>query len=266
MPKKGILASLRQKLNIPWFEEPGYFKWQKGIKLGNASWEAAYPTEQAAQEQLYQQLNFLFHLLRPGDIFVDADASVGIYSILASAAKAAYTFSFEPDPVAFEHLQHNIQLNKLEVLVTARQCAILGEAEGSADSATVKASGRASHPLTPSPTILDTSIPRSPHVLRISATALQRGILQGAQASLALSSLKVILLERADQEPHPSATWQALQQQLLDLHFVAYDYDPEYQKLQILAPQHPLGSIYCRDMEWIEARLNTADKQVLAQV
>ena len=44
---------------------------------------------------------FVFHLLRPGDGFLDVGANVGKYMILASGAAQARTLALEPIPATF---------------------------------------------------------------------------------------------------------------------------------------------------------------------
>lgn len=56
---------------------------------------------------------FLRVFLRPGDVFVDIGANLGLYSILASQLVGAdgSVFSFEPDPRSHERLLHNLGVN-----------------------------------------------------------------------------------------------------------------------------------------------------------
>ena len=49
----------------------------------------------------FEDMMFLLHLLRPGDIFVDAGANIGSYTVLASAVVGAKSISFEPVPPLF---------------------------------------------------------------------------------------------------------------------------------------------------------------------
>ena len=52
------------------------------------------------------------HFLRPGAVFVDVGANVGQYTLLA-AGLAAEVHSFEPDPLTFRLLRHNVLTNGL---------------------------------------------------------------------------------------------------------------------------------------------------------
>lgn len=64
--------------------------------------------------------------LRPGDLFVDVGANVGVYTLLA-AELGAEVVALEPDPAAFRRLRDNLDLNRYQV--TARAVAA-GERSG----------------------------------------------------------------------------------------------------------------------------------------
>jgi FkbM family methyltransferase len=55
-------------------------------------------------------LNFIGHMLSPGDFYVDIGSWIGP-TVLFAAAKGAHTLAFEPDNVAFEALTRNVDLN-----------------------------------------------------------------------------------------------------------------------------------------------------------
>lgn len=67
----------------------------------------------------FQDMAFVLHLLREGDLFVDVGANIGSYTILAGAA-GARCVAIEPIRSAFEHLLRNINLNGLQDSVDAR--------------------------------------------------------------------------------------------------------------------------------------------------
>jgi FkbM family methyltransferase len=61
----------------------------------------------------------LLKSLREGDIFYDVGSSVGLFSILSSKIlKKGKIVSFEPDPDVFSCLRENIQINKLNNIIT----------------------------------------------------------------------------------------------------------------------------------------------------
>jgi FkbM family methyltransferase len=62
----------------------------------------------------FEDMMFLLHLLRPGDVFVDVGANIGSYTILASAVAGAKSMSFEPVPLSFLRLKNNVAVNNSE--------------------------------------------------------------------------------------------------------------------------------------------------------
>lgn len=67
---------------------------------------------------------FTLHVLREGDLFLDVGANVGSYSVLAGKVAGARVVAFEPVPATFEALRHNLALNALDGLVSARRLAL----------------------------------------------------------------------------------------------------------------------------------------------
>jgi FkbM family methyltransferase len=65
-------------------------------------------------------------LLRPGDVFFDVGANVGLYSMLASRWSGPYgrVFSFEPSEREFRHLREHLELNGLVNVTTIRSAVV----------------------------------------------------------------------------------------------------------------------------------------------
>jgi len=64
----------------------------------------------------------------PGDVVIDIGANVGWYSLLLArlAQDNAHVFAFEPDPLNFKLLEHNIRLNEV-TQITAIQKALAAD-------------------------------------------------------------------------------------------------------------------------------------------
>ena len=67
------------------------------------------------------ELLFLAHLMRPGDLFADIGANVGMYSVWVAGTTGANAISIEPVPQTFNALKQNIRLNDLAHLIEAHQ-------------------------------------------------------------------------------------------------------------------------------------------------
>lgn len=66
----------------------------------------------------YEDMMFLIHFLREDDLFIDVGANVGAYTLLASGVVGAKSHSYEPIIGTVRQLTHQIEINKLQDLVT----------------------------------------------------------------------------------------------------------------------------------------------------
>jgi hypothetical protein len=67
-----------------------------------------------------EDMAFVLHLLRPGDVFYDVGANVGSYTLLAATA-GARVHAFEPSPPTAARLRRNVALNALEERVQVHE-------------------------------------------------------------------------------------------------------------------------------------------------
>jgi len=76
-------------------------------------------------------MNLVLDYLRPGDIFIDVGANVGVYSLLASITPDVVVHAFEPSSTTSMRTKANVALNGLEFRIKVVQAA-LGASRGSA--------------------------------------------------------------------------------------------------------------------------------------
>jgi len=77
----------------------------------------------------FEEMGFVLHALCPEDLFVDAGANVGSYTVIAAKVCGARVLAFEPIASTMNALNDNIRLNDISDLVETRQLA-LGEKVG----------------------------------------------------------------------------------------------------------------------------------------
>ena len=77
-------------------------------------------------------LEWFIAALRPGDVFYDIGANVGLYSVLVAKTLGArgQVIAFEPEPGAYAHLQDNLELNGVNIVRAFSKA--LGARNGSA--------------------------------------------------------------------------------------------------------------------------------------
>ena len=74
----------------------------------------------------FEEMAFVVHALREGDLFVDIGANIGAYTILAGSVAGAKALACEPLPANYALLQANIRLNRAENRVEALNVGVGG--------------------------------------------------------------------------------------------------------------------------------------------
>jgi len=152
----------------------------------------------------FEDMMFLLHLLRPGDIFVDAGANIGSYTVLASSVAGANSLSFEPVPSTFLHLKHNVAVNNIESLVELHNAGV-----GSQKATLRFTSGYdtmnhvVTDPANANQEIIDVDVVtldevlgnRNPVLIKIDTEGFEMAVLQGAVSTLAHSSMMALIIE-----------------------------------------------------------------------
>lgn len=72
----------------------------------------------------WEDMRFAVDFLRPGDVFVDVGANVGVYSLLAAGVGGTDVFAFEPSSPAYDRLCENVALNHIESQVRTVRAAV----------------------------------------------------------------------------------------------------------------------------------------------
>ena len=75
----------------------------------------------------FEEMSFVLHALRPGDVFIDVGANAGSYTILASKVAGAHSCAFEPVPQTYERLLANVEINQMTGLVKAHNIGLAAE-------------------------------------------------------------------------------------------------------------------------------------------
>jgi FkbM family methyltransferase len=154
----------------------------------------------------YEDMAFVLHVLRPGDVFVDVGANIGSYTVLASGVCGARTIAIEPDPKTAAHLQRNIDENGCGELATVARTAVgdkVGEISftvGQDTTNQVATSADTEVQTVPLSTLDMILKDESPSVIKMDVEGFETKALQGAMSVLAKQSLFAIQLETVDEE------------------------------------------------------------------
>jgi FkbM family methyltransferase len=212
-------------------------------------------------------MGFLLHLLRAGDLFVDAGANIGGYTILASADKEANTIAIEPGQSAYTNLMTNVRINDIGNRVHALNIA-LGATPGTVDFTTsldttnhvVLDKERTDTVKVNMDTLDDILEKQSPILLKIDVEGFETEVLKGAVKTLQNEKLKAIIIELNGLSERYGIENKMNHDVLLEYGFMPYSYNPLNKELIKCEALGRSNTIYIRDVAFVQERLITADK------
>ncbi|MBI1284717.1 MAG: FkbM family methyltransferase [Thiobacillus sp.] len=211
----------------------------------------------------FEDMGFVLHFLRPGDLFVDVGANVGSYTVLACATGAS-AISFEPVPATFDALLDNLHLNRLEALVEPRNQAVgrsHGELEMIADQDTTNQALRSGDRYAgktlrvPLHTLDDALQGRMPKLIKIDVEGFETEVLAGAEATLGNPDLRAVIMELNGSGARYGFDEGSLHRHMQTLGFRPCRYDPVTRSVTDLNGQKSASgnTLYLRDPQATQA-------------
>lgn len=214
--------------------------------------------------QEYEEMAFLLHLLRAGDLLLDIGANIGSYTILAAGGAGADVIAVEPVPESASMLGDNVRLNKLGGVVRVLEIAV-AEEPGTlrmtsgldACNRVAKAGEKGEMIQVPSTTIDALCAGRTPLAIKIDIEGYEMAALRGGRRTLSDPALLAILVETNGSDARYDAGEGGMQAFLGQYGFRAVAYQPARRRL---AEHDPAGdmTIFVRNDAAILARLESA--------
>jgi len=214
--------------------------------------------------QEYEEMTFLLHFLRKGDVFFDVGANIGSYTVLAASLKKAKVMAFEPVPLTFEKLNLNVKLNQLEELVTLHNAAIgsrKSELFFSTDQGTLNhvVNENYANSVRVDVLSLDKIHKETPILIKIDVEGFETEVIKGAANLLFKKQLKAIIIELNGSANRYGYSDKEVHEVLYDAGFSSYGYDPQNRELTPKYPSYNGSVIYVRELAFVEDRLRLAD-------
>jgi len=212
----------------------------------------------------FEDMCFVMHLLRPGELFVDVGANVGAYTVLASGVAKARTIAFEPGPLAFSYLAANVRLNVIESLAQPVQAAV-GAEEGTlrlTDNLGTEnyVDPNAISGVDVAVTTLDKALENeAPVLMKIDVEGFETKLFEGAKTTVARTSLKAMIVERAGNASRYGFDEAALHRDIAAKGFQACRYLPLERRLEKLDRDVMGNIIYVKDFDSVQAILRRAE-------
>jgi FkbM family methyltransferase len=206
----------------------------------------------------FEDMILPLHFLCEGDLFLDIGANVGSYTVLASGARRATTWAFEPDPDTASYLRRNVALNDLEDRVTIHQCAV-GATDGEVffsvgldTTNKVVATGEGNVRRVRQARLDSLIGDARPIMMKVDVEQYEEDVVRGATGLLANPCLKVVEIETVTA---------AVEEILRENGFERAHYDPFARSLMRgPSPGWSNNQLFVRDWELVEARLAAAEK------
>jgi FkbM family methyltransferase len=216
--------------------------------------------------QEYEDMGFVLHVLQAGDLFVDIGANIGSYSVLAGSCEGVNVVAFEPVSSTFSWLQKNIQVNKLDKKVYAKNIG-LADQEGTIyfssnldtlNHVVSKHEKNSSSIEVDVLTLDDVMKEKSPTIIKIDTEGYESQILNGAKKTINNSSLIAILIELNGAGKKYGKEDNEICKLLMRKGFKSFSYDPLKRKLKSLNGKinKTSNTLFLRKLDEIQHRLS----------
>lgn len=211
----------------------------------------------------FDEMCFVMHFLREGEVFADVGANVGAYTVLASGVAGAKSVSFEPSPSTFRYLLQNIKLNDLSEKVTPLNVAV-GSAEGRLRL--TEGLGTENY-VSPQPvsggvevdaTTLDkTFVNAVPALIKVDVEGFETEVFAGAERLLTQPSLKAMIVERGAVTGRYTYDENELHRRI-QAQFIPCAYSGMKRELSRIPSDANGNIIYVRDFQFVQEKVKGA--------
>jgi FkbM family methyltransferase len=215
----------------------------------------------------FNDMAFLLHFLRPGDIFFDVGANVGSYTLLATGVCNVKTIAIEASADTAALLNDNLTLNQLQHRVKLINKAagankdILSFSKNEDTTNHVIAKDEISNPECETVSVINLdslTFNDEPALIKIDVEGFETEVLNGMTNTLKQPSLKAIIIELNGSGARYGFNEQDIHLLLIANNFKPYQYDPFKRGLCNINSYNNYNTLYCRDISFVNDRLKTA--------
>jgi FkbM family methyltransferase len=220
----------------------------------------------------YEDMAFLLHTLTPSETFVDVGANIGAYTILASKVIGSKSISFEPLAKTAERLKDQIQINRIESLVTIKNMGVSsseGELAFTKNNDTINKVSLITEEedteLVAVTTLDDALDINTQYFLKIDVEGFEYQVIQGAMELLSSGNVLGIIIELNGSGEEFGYTNEDIHRKLCELSFTPVSYNPATRTLNTLNSynRNSSNTIYVRNVEAFTTRCALSPKNVI---
>ena len=209
----------------------------------------------------FDEMMFLLHFLREGDLFMDVGANHGVYSLLASGLAGAECIALEPVPETYARLKKHVEINSMEEKIHCINKGV-GEEEGSLNFSNVGKDGL-NHVVTmdspdysSSIEVPVTTLDRLPEhtaatMMKLDIEGYEWHALKGASSMLESDTLKAIILEFNVHAERYGILPEQVEMLLREAGYETCDYDPVSRKLKPVPFNTNGNSLWSKDVDTV---------------
>jgi len=201
----------------------------------------------------YEDMSFLLHYLQEDDLFYDVGANIGVYTVLASKVKKARTICFEPLPNTYEKLLDNIQINRLDNVIS-KNIGLSFEPSKLYFTTTKDTMNSVALESDKEKQEVDVDTLDNisqeygiPKMIKIDVEGYETNVLKGANSILKSDTLEVIILELNGSGKKFGFNDDDIHNNLLEYGFLPYTYNPFDRKIIKLETYGTHNTIYIKN-------------------
>lgn len=219
--------------------------------------------------QEFDDMAFLLHALRPGDVLADVGANVGSYSILA-ASVGARSIAFEPVPSTFASLADNVAINGYSGLIAARNLAVGARSGTVSMTCDLDAVNRVVGDNGIEGTMAVDIIPLdsvdelagSSLFVKVDVEGYEREVVVGAKGILSSPTLRALVIELNASGAGNAQNSAEIHRSLRSLGLAGFRYDAFARTLEPIEGwnRESRNTLYIRDLPFIEDRIRRTPK------
>jgi FkbM family methyltransferase len=215
----------------------------------------------------FDEMAFLLHYLRPGDLFADIGANIGAYTVLAAGGVGARAIAFEPSGSTFAALSRNIALNQLGEKVRLRNVALGGKVGhleftrglGTENYVVSGNSGYEGSTERIELSTMDVELAGvSPRLIKIDVEGFETEVFSAAEAVLANPAIAALIIERNGSGNRYGYDEPALHERIRGAGFRPCRYVSAGRVLEPVSEVFEGNVVYLRDPEDARRRVETA--------
>lgn len=249
---------LGKKVIVPWVEDASFI---------TAIGETGLTGNLYTGFMEYEDMLFLLHALRTDETFVDVGANIGAFTILASKVVKAKSISFEPLPETVDRLIDQIQINRINNVVSVRNKGV-GDKTGALfftnnnDTINkVSLAGNVKNTTKVEVTTLDEELDNNTkYFFKIDVEGFEYNVIEGGKNILSSQNTIAMIIELNGSGDEFGHSNQDIHNKIISLNFTPITYEPLSRTIHILDSynKNSGNTIYVKDVDFIKERCKAA--------